>query len=90
MKIQALLFSIFLSCFLLPAKSHAQITIADTLSANALVGSLFGTGVDVVLDTIICDTNLAIREFDATNSNLDLFRGLLMSTGAAADAPGPI
>ncbi|MEL6695366.1 MAG: PKD domain-containing protein [Bacteroidota bacterium] len=89
MKIQALLFSIFLSCFLLPAKSHAQITIADTLSANALVGTLFGTGVDVVLDTIICDTSLAIREFDATNSNLDLFRGLLMSTGAAADAPGP-
>ncbi|MEL6133650.1 MAG: choice-of-anchor L domain-containing protein, partial [Bacteroidota bacterium] len=89
MKIRNLIFFLFFLVFLIPSRSRAQITIADTLNTNALIATLFGTGVDVSLDTIICDTTLAIREFDATNANMDLYRGMLISTGLADSAIGP-
>ncbi|MEO0584402.1 MAG: PKD domain-containing protein, partial [Bacteroidota bacterium] len=75
--------------FWIPSRYQAQITLGDTLDTNTLIGTLFGTGVEVTLDTIICDTNLAIREFDGTNTNLDLYRGMLISTGLADSALGP-
>lgn len=89
MRSQNLIYLLFPLLFWIPSRYQAQITLADTLDTNTLIGTLFGTGVEVTLDTIICDTNLAIREFDGTNTNLDLYRGMLISTGLADSALGP-
>ncbi len=65
---------------------RAQLTVADTLPKFELLQTLFGGGVVVSNLQTICDTTLAMWEFDATNSNLGLSRGVLISSGEAQDA----
>ncbi|MEM6380042.1 MAG: choice-of-anchor L domain-containing protein [Bacteroidota bacterium] len=88
MKLLRILFIIILLP-LFPSKTQAQLTLHDTLAIDALVTTLFGAGVEIELDTVICDTNMAIREFNGFNANLDVFQGLLMTTGDATLAEGP-
>ncbi|MDP5172475.1 MAG: PKD domain-containing protein [Bacteroidia bacterium] len=67
--------------------AKAQLTLSDTLSKTEMLQTLFGNGVYISnLNYQFCDTTNAMREFDATNTNLALGRGVLLSTGEADDA----
>lgn len=68
---------------------RAQLVVVDTLSTLELIQTLFGAGVTVSNVQTTCDTTLALAQFDATNSNLGLTTGIIMSTGNAASAVGP-
>ncbi len=72
------------------AMLRAQLTLSDTLSKTEMLQTLFGNGVYISnLTYTFCDTTNAMREFDATNTNLGLGRGVLLSTGEAMDAANP-
>ena len=65
---------------------QAQLTVADTLPKFDLLQTLFGGGVIVSNLQVNCDTAVAMWEFDGTNSNIGLNRGVLISSGEAQDA----
>lgn len=70
--------------------SQAQLTLADTLNKTEMLQTLFGDGVFISnLNYQFCDTTAAMREFDASATNLLLNRGVLLSTGEADDAANP-
>ena len=85
------IFTLFVWALLafLPQEGHAQLTVWDTLSTAELLESLFGGGVTVSNIQTTCDTNLAMAEFNGTNSNLGLSTGVIISTGNAMAAQGP-
>ncbi len=74
---------------LVPRALHAQLVLSDTLGMPALVRTLLGNGVEVSNINVVCDTNLAIRQFGGSPPTLGLEEGLLMSTGLANEAQGP-
>ena len=78
---------LFLICWHTPVQG--QLTIADTLTTQELIETLFGGGVTVSNITTTCDTNIAMAQFDGTNSNLGLSTGVIISSGEAMDATGP-
>ncbi|MFK7926352.1 MAG: PKD domain-containing protein [Bacteroidia bacterium] len=64
----------------------AQLTVADTIPKFDLLQTLFGGGVVISNLQTFCDTTVAMWEFDGTNSNLGLNRGVLITSGEAQDA----
>lgn len=84
-------FLLFFVLFSLATSVQAQLTLSDTLSKTEQLQTLFGEGVFISnLNYQFCDTTNAMREFDATNTNLALGRGVLLSTGEADDAQNPL
>ncbi|WNJ20621.1 choice-of-anchor L domain-containing protein [Pontibacter sp. G13] len=74
---------------LMPVLGFGQLTVSDSLDKFSLLQTLFASGVQVSNLTVTCDTTMAMWEFDGTNSNLGLDRGVLLSTGQASQAIGP-
>ncbi|MDX1909279.1 MAG: PKD domain-containing protein [Bacteroidia bacterium] len=78
---------ILFAAFITPAAG--QLVVTDTLPTFQLIQTLFGNGVQISNLTVQCDTLLSLAQFDATNTNLGLGQGVLLSSGEAADATGP-
>lgn len=74
---------------LLGSPLYGQLTVADTLSTQELIETLFGGGITVTNITTTCDTNVSLMQFDGSNSNLGLPSGVIISSGEALDAAGP-
>jgi hypothetical protein len=74
----------------------AQVNIVSNNVAATLAQTLVGTGVTISNPTINCGAapagspNLASGIFTATNSNLGLDSGIILTTGKAASGPGLI
>lgn len=78
---------------LLPLLTSAQLEVTDTMSNKNLVEQLGGEGIDISNVTIDCPTgsnsDAAYGYFDASNANLSIDKGLLMTTGSITDVIGP-
>lgn len=88
---------LFLSAFLcIHFSVIAQVNIVSNNVAATLAQTLVGTGVTISNPTINCGAapagspNLASGIFTATNSNLGLDSGIILTTGKAASGPGLI
>ena len=68
--------------------SFGQLQVADTLSNNQLAELLVGSGVTISNVSVTCPTP-AYGEFDGTNSNIGLPKGVILTTGDIDLAVGP-
>lgn len=77
---------------LLPTMAFAQLEVTDTFSNQQLVQKLAGKGVTISNVTVDCPSGpdgAAHGFFDASDANLDLSEGLLLTSGAITNAYGP-
>ncbi|PSR05283.1 MAG: hypothetical protein BRD50_01460, partial [Bacteroidetes bacterium SW_11_45_7] len=77
---------------IVPLSSLAQLRVTDTLSNQQLAQKLVGSGVTISNVTVNCPTGpdgASHGFFEASNANLNLSDGLLMTSGAISNAVGP-
>ena len=78
-----------LSVLLMTQYASAQLTVDDTYTPQQLVQDvLVGQGVQVS-NVQFSGNGQARGYFDGSNSNVGVSEGVILSTGRAADAPGP-
>ena len=68
--------------------SFGQLQVSDTLNNNQLAELLVGSGVTINNVTVNCPS-VAYGEFDGTNSNIGLPKGIMLTTGDINLAVGP-
>ncbi len=68
--------------------THAQLVVSDTLSANEIADLLIGDGVNIFNVSLNCPQG-AHGAFNATNSNIGMDEGVMLSSGSLTNAIGP-
>lgn len=81
-------FLLAFSLFYVVTIATAQFSVFATSNANSLVNQIVGSGVQVTNITLNCNS-LASGIFTATNTNLGLSSGIILSTAEVAEAVGP-
>jgi len=67
---------------------NAQLTVQSSVNGNNLANLLIGQGITISNVTLNCPTD-ASGTFDATNTNLNLTTGVLLTSGSVANAALP-
>lgn len=83
---------LFLLVILFPVWAFGQLEVTDTLSNQQIVKGLGASDVRISNVTVDCPPGpdgAAYGYFDATNANLDLAEGLIMTNGSITGAIGP-
>ena len=82
-------FTIILSFFILLFQfSSAQLVVNDSISANDLADLLIGDGVNISNVVLNCPQG-AYGTFDASQSNIGMNEGVMLSSGSLTNAIGP-
>ncbi|MDQ3109322.1 MAG: choice-of-anchor L domain-containing protein [Bacteroidota bacterium] len=82
------LLSILIVSLLSGIYSHAQLTVNTSQTPLQLAQLLTGTGVQILNPQVHGGTN-SYGKYNATNSNLNINEGILLTTGLATNAIGP-
>jgi hypothetical protein len=88
MKITNILWCALLALTLLSGKLSAQLVVNNTLTPQQLAQLISGPGVQILNPVVHSGAN-GYGKYNATNSNLNITEGLLLTTGTINNAVGP-
>ncbi|MBN8696567.1 MAG: choice-of-anchor L domain-containing protein [Bacteroidetes bacterium] len=79
---------LFISSVLISNKLSAQLLVDNSLTAQQLAQLISGQGVQILNPQVHCAAT-GYGKYNATNSNLNITEGLLLTTGTINNAIGP-